>query len=60
MLIIDESGSWYDTEPGTNPGFLFQQNTLRDELIAGISLNIFNSHSDRVQMANIAQTINVL
>src|SRR5690606_11620038 len=59
-LIIDEWGSWYDVEPGTNPGFLFQQNTLRDALIAGINLNIFNSHCDRVQMANIAQTINVL
>lgn len=59
-LIIDEWGSWYDVEPGTNPGFLFQQNTLRDALIAGISFNIFNSHCDRVQMANIAQMINVL
>lgn len=59
-LVIDEWGTWYDVEPGTNPGFLYQQNTIRDALVAGISLNIFNNHCDRVRMANIAQTINVL
>lgn len=59
-LIIDEWGTWFKTEPGTNPGFLYQQNTLRDALIAGIHLNIFNNHSDRVHMANIAQMVNVL
>lgn len=59
-LIVDEWGTWYDVEPGTNPGFLYQQNTLRDALVAGINLNIFNNHNDRVHMANIAQTINVL
>jgi alpha-N-arabinofuranosidase len=47
-------------EPETNPGFLYQQNTLRDAIVAGINLNIFNAHSDRVQMANLAQTVNVL
>ncbi len=59
-MIVDEWGGWYDVEPGTNPGFLYQQNTMRDALIAGITLNIFNKHSDRVKMANLAQTINVL
>jgi alpha-N-arabinofuranosidase len=59
-LIVDEWGGWYDVEPGTNPGFLFQQNTMRDALIAGINLNIFNKHSDRVKMANLAQVVNVL
>ena len=59
-LIVDEWGSWYDVEPGTNPGFLYQQNTMRDAMIAGINLNLFNKHSDRVRMANIAQTVNVL
>jgi alpha-L-arabinofuranosidase len=59
-LIVDEWGTWYDVEPGTNPGFLFQQNTLRDALVAGINLNIFNNHCDRVQGANIAQMVNVL
>lgn len=59
-LIVDEWGTWFDVEPGTNPGFLYQQNTLRDALVAGLTLNIFNNHSDRVRMANIAQTINVL
>jgi alpha-N-arabinofuranosidase len=59
-LIVDEWGTWFDVEPGTNPGFLYQQNTLRDALVAGINLNIFNNHCDRVKMANIAQTINVL
>jgi alpha-L-arabinofuranosidase len=59
-LIVDEWGTWYEAEPGTNPGFLYQQNSIRDALVAGINLNIFNHRSDRVQMANIAQTINVL
>jgi alpha-N-arabinofuranosidase len=59
-LIVDEWGSWYNAHPGTNPGFLYQQNTMRDALIAGVNLNIFNKHSDRVQMANIAQLVNVL
>jgi len=59
-LIVDEWGSWYDVEPGTNPGFLYQQNTMRDAMIAAINLNIFNKHSDRVVMANIAQMVNVL
>lgn len=59
-LIIDEWGTWFDVEPGTNPGFLYQQNTMRDAVSAAISLHIFNNHSDRVRMANIAQTINVL
>ncbi|AUS95782.1 alpha-N-arabinofuranosidase [Clostridium thermosuccinogenes] len=59
-LIVDEWGTWYDVEPGTNPGFLYQQNTLRDALVAGVNLNIFNNHCDRVKMANIAQTVNVL
>lgn len=59
-LVVDEWGGWYDVEPGTNPGFLFQQNTMRDAMIAGVTLNIFNNHADRVRMANLAQTINVL
>ena len=59
-LIVDEWGIWTDVEPGTNPGFLYQQNTMRDALIAGITLNIFNKHSDRVKMANLAQIVNVL
>ena len=60
QLIVDEWGTWYDVEPGTNPGFLYQQNTMRDAMVAGLTLNIFNKHSDRVMMANIAQTVNVL
>jgi alpha-N-arabinofuranosidase len=59
-IVVDEWGCWYDVEPGTNPGFLFQQNTLRDALAAAINFNIFNNHCSRVRMANIAQTINVL
>ncbi len=59
-MIIDEWGTWFDCEPGTNPGFLYQQSTIRDALVAGINLNIFNKHCDRVKMANIAQMINVL
>ncbi|MFD1177675.1 alpha-N-arabinofuranosidase [Paenibacillus puldeungensis] len=59
-LIVDEWGTWFLPEPGTNPGFLYQQNTLRDALVAGIHLNIFQNHSSRVKMANIAQMVNVL
>jgi len=59
-LIIDEWGTWHGVEPGTNPHFLFQQNTLRDAITAACNLNIFNNHCDRVRMANIAQTVNVL
>lgn len=59
-MIVDEWGTWYTVEPGTNPGFLYQQNTMRDALVAGITLNIFNKHSDRVKMANLAQIVNVL
>ncbi len=59
-LIVDEWGTWYDVEPGTNPGFLYQQNTVRDAVVAALSLNIFNKHADRIKMANIAQTVNVL
>jgi len=59
-LSVDEWGTWFDVEPGTNPGFLYQQNTMRDALVAGITLNIFNKHCDRVKLACIAQMINVL
>jgi alpha-N-arabinofuranosidase len=59
-LIIDEWGTWYDPEPGANPGFLYQQNSMRDAVVAGLNLNIFNRHCGRVKMANIAQMINVL
>ena len=59
-LVVDEWGGWYEVEPGTNPGFLFQQNTMRDAMIAGTTLNTFNNHADRVRMANLAQAINVL
>jgi alpha-N-arabinofuranosidase len=59
-LIIDEWGTWHTAEPGTNPSFLFQQNTMRDAVAAAVSLNIFNKHSERVRMANLAQMINVL
>ena len=59
-LVFDEWGTWYDVEPGTNPGFLFQQNTMRDALVAGLTLNYLNEKCSRIKMANIAQTINVL
>jgi alpha-N-arabinofuranosidase len=59
-LAVDEWGTWYDPTPGSNPGFLQQQNSLRDALVAAINLNIFTRHADRVKMANIAQMINVL
>ncbi len=59
-LSVDEWGTWFDCEPGTNPAFLYQQNTMRDALAAAVTLNIFNSHADRIVMANIAQIVNVL
>jgi len=59
-LYVDEYGTWWDAEPGTNPSFLYQQNTLRDAVSCGIFLNAFNEHCERVKMANIAQTNNVL
>ncbi|WP_238651910.1 alpha-N-arabinofuranosidase [Paenibacillus piscarius] len=59
-IIMDEWGTWHQVEPGMNPAFLFQQNTMRDAMVAAVSLNIFNSHSDRVHMANLAQMVNVL
>lgn len=59
-LIVDEWGAWHAVEPGTNPGFLYQQNSLRDALVAGATLNIFNNNARLVKMANIAQMINVL
>jgi alpha-L-arabinofuranosidase len=59
-LVLDEWGTWYDVEPGTHPGFLFQQNTLRDALVASLHFNAFHRHADRLVMANVAQTVNVL
>jgi alpha-L-arabinofuranosidase len=59
-LMVDEWGTWYDPEPGSNLGALYQQNSIRDAIVAAVNLNIFQQHSDRVQMANIAQMINVL
>jgi alpha-N-arabinofuranosidase len=59
-LAVDEWGSWYAQLPGTTPGFLAQQNSVRDALIAALNINIFARHADRVRMANIAQMINVL
>jgi alpha-N-arabinofuranosidase len=59
-LVVDEWGTWYDQEPGSKPGFLYQQNSLRDAIVAALNFHIFHKHADRVVMANIAQTINVL
>lgn len=59
-LIVDEWGCWHDVEAGTNPGFLYQQNTMRDAIVAALTLNVFMAHCDRVSMANLAQTVNVL
>ena len=59
-LIVDEWGTWFQVEPDTNPGFLYQQNTMRDAMVASVTLDIFNRRCDRVHMTNIAQTVNVL
>jgi len=60
MLAVDEWGTWYDTAPGANPGFLQQQNSLRDAVLAAINIHIFARHADRVRMTAIAQMVNVL
>jgi len=59
-FAVDEWGTWYDPEPGREPGFLYQQNTLRDAVVAALNFNVFHRHADRVHMANIAQMVNVL
>lgn len=59
-FAVDEWGTWYDPESGREPGFLYQQNTLRDAIVAALNFNIFHHHADRVRMANIAQMVNVL
>ena len=59
-LVVDEWGTWYDQEPGSQPGFLYQQSSLRDALVAALNFHVFHRHADRVTMANIAQTVNVL
>lgn len=59
-LLVDEWGTWWDEEPGTVSGHLFQQNTMRDAIVAALTLDIFHRHTDRVKMANIAQVANVL
>ncbi len=59
-LIVDEWGTWHSVEPGTNPGFLYQQSTMRDAMVAALNLNLFNRNRHRVHMANIAQFVNVL
>ncbi len=59
-LMVDEWGTWWDVEPGTNPGHLYQQNTLRDAMVAALTLNVFNRYPERIRMANIAQIVNVL
>ena len=58
-IVVDEWGGWYETDPEGH-GQLYQQNTMRDAMIAGITLNIFNNHADRVRIANLAQMVNVL
>ena len=59
-LLVDEWGTWWDVEPGTDPGHLFQQNTMRDAIVASVSLDIFHKYTYRIKMANIAQVVNVL
>lgn len=59
-LVVDEWGGWYDVEKGTNGAFLYQQNTMRDAMIAGTTLNIFHKYCDRLRIANLAQAVNVL
>ena len=59
-LYLDEWGTWYDVEPGTNPGHLYQQNTMRDAIVAALNFDIFHKYTRRLKMCNIAQVVNVL
>lgn len=59
-LIVDEWGTWFESEPGSTPGFLYQQNSMRDAVLAAIHFHLFHTYADRIHMANIAQTVNVL
>ena len=59
-LMVDEWGTWWDEEPGAIPNHLYQQNSMRDAMVAALTLNVFHRHTDRVRMANIAQVVNVL
>ena len=59
-LMVDEWGTWWDVEPGTIPGHLFQQNTMRDAFVAALTLHVFHKYTDLVKMTNIAQIVNVL
>ncbi len=59
-LLLDEWGTWWDEEPGTVRGHLYQQNTMRDAFVASLSLDVFHKYTERLKMANIAQIVNVL
>lgn len=59
-LVIDEWGAWLAPTPGSPEGFLQQQNSMRDAILAALNFNIFARHADRVRGANIAQMANVL
>ena len=59
-LLLDEWGTWFDVEPGTNPGHLYQQNTMRDAMVAALNFDVFHKYTRRLKMANIAQVVNVL
>jgi alpha-N-arabinofuranosidase len=59
-LVVDEWGTWYNVEPGTNPGFLYQQSTIRDAMVAALTLHLFQEKNDRINMCCLAQTVNVL
>jgi alpha-L-arabinofuranosidase len=57
-LMVDEWGTWYDD--GGARSALFQQNSLRDALVAALNFHIFHEHADRVTLTTIAQMVNVL
>lgn len=60
-LYVDEWGAWYQPDAASKPGeHHYQQNSLRDAVVAALTFNIFHRYSDRVKMANIAQMVNVL
>jgi len=60
-LVVDEWGAWHRSGTEVNPGHVFgQQSTLRDALLAAMTLDTFHRHADKVAMANVAQLVNCL
>ena len=60
-LVVDEWGAWHKAGTEVRPTHLFgQQITMRDAVVAALTLDTFHRHADKVAMANVAQLVNCL